>query len=602
MSIVGDLTPDLETYTIARYTRSDTNGIIPKVISAGPYPDFPIAPGLGGFLAPLAAAQIARAAARGDGYWDVENSLTDPKEIQKTWQVINTTTWKASDNLTIKNIVSYAEFKQDTAFSLFGDNYTYPAIPAGAFFPGSPAYPAGRAVGIQIKTGPSGHYASQSTFTEELQFQGNSADGRLIWQAGAYLEISKPLNFNSGFNEIFLECSDPRAYQCSLSFLGDFGLRNISTANIKDSYNNKGLYAQATYKLSEQFSLTGGFRYTMDRMRDFTRNINTTIVSPGVATFSCQDILLFNAGTPENPIPVSASGPNGPECIQRIKISSNRPTWMLGLDYKPNPDLLLYAKYSRGYRQGSIISNNFGFETFDPEKVDTFEAGAKTSFAGAVPGYFNIAAFYNNFTKQQIAVNSVVAPAYAAVIAPSQIIANAGKSRIWGVEVDASARLFEGFRVDVSYAYLDTKLVSITPPELPVFFSDLEPASDVGGPLAQSPKNRVTLTATYTLPLDESLGRISFGGTFTHTDANQVHTRRFAPTTYKVSAENLLNLNASWDSVAGMPIDLSFFMTNVTNTKRFVYPIATYQTMGSESVYLNQPRMWGFRAKYRFGE
>jgi iron complex outermembrane receptor protein len=597
LSIVGNLTPDLENYTIARYTKSDTYGIIPKIVSSGPYPGFPLGPGLAPVLAPLAAAQIARAQARGDGFWDVENSVPDPKEIQTTWQVINTTTWQTSDTLTIKNIISYAEFKQDTAYSLFGDNYIYPAgYLANALFPGFPGFPAGRAAGIQIKTGPSGEYASQSTFTEELQFQGKLANGRFNWQAGAYLEISKPLNFNSGYNEIFIECTNPAAFQCSTSsFLYAFGLTNISTASIKDSYNNKGLYAQATYKLSDKLSFTGGIRYTMDRMHDQSRNINTSIVSPGVAQFFCQDPIRFPIGT-------MASGPNGPECDTEMKISSNAPTWLIDLDYKPNDDLLLYAKYARGYRQGSIISGNFASPTFNPEKVDTYEAGAKATFHGAVPGYFNIAAFYNNFTNQQIAANTVIAPAYQGIVAPSQVIINAGTSHIWGIEADASARLFEALKLDVSYAYLNTKLVSITLPPLPVFYSQLIPVAEVGGPLAQSPKNRATVTATYTLPLDESIGRISIGGTFTHTDANQVHTQFFAPTTYKIKAIDDLNLNVDWASVGGMPVDLSFFMTNVTNLKRYIYPIATYQTTGAESVYLNQPRMWGFRLKYRFGD
>jgi iron complex outermembrane receptor protein len=341
--------------------------------------------------------------------------------------------------------------------------------------------------------------------------------------------------------------------------------------------------------------LTGGIRYTMDRMRDQSRNINTSIVSPGVAQFFCQDPIRFPIGT-------MASGPNGPECNTNMKISSNAPTWLIDIDYKPSDDLLFYAKYARGYRQGSIISGNFASPTFNPEKVDTYEAGAKATFRGAVPGYFNIAAFYNNFTNQQIAVNTVIAPAYQGIVAPSQIIANAGKSRIWGIEIDASARPFQGFKVDVSYAYLNTKLVSIVPPPLPVFYSQLIPVATVGGPLAQSPKNRVTMTATYTLPLDESVGKVSIGGTFTHTDANQVHTQFFAPTTYKIKAIDDLNLNVDWDSVGGMPVDLSFFMTNVTNLKRYIYPIATYQTTGAESVYLNQPRMWGFRMKYRFGD
>ncbi len=604
LSVVADLTPDLENYTIARYSKSDTYGNVPKIVSAGPYPaPFGWNPeSLSPIFGPLAQAQIARASARGDGFWDVENSVHDPKSIQTTWQVINTTTWKASDTLTVKNIFSYAEFKEDIAYSLFGDNFTYPA---NFLFPGNPA---GRLGGIQIKTGPSGDYAAQSTFTEELQFQGNTADGRLNWQAGAYLEISKPLDYNSGYNEIFIECTNPAAFQCTPSFLAApafGGLRNISTASIKNFYNNKGLYAQASYNLSDQFSVTGGIRYTMDRMRDDSRNINTAIISPGVAEFICQNPFF----------PGVAAGPNGPGCESRdvdgsigITQNSNAATWLIGLDYKPTEDLLLYAKYARGYRQGSIISGNFAFPKFRPEKVDTYEAGLKASFRGAVPGYFNIAAFYNDFTDQQLAVNAVISEAYRNRVAPSQFIVNAGKSRIWGIEVDASVRPFEGFKVDVGYAYLNTKLVDFTEPVLPrdsagvLIYSQLVSVAAKGEPLAQSPKNRVTLTATYTLPLDESIGEISIGGTYTHTDANQVHTQLFAPTQYIVKAQDYINLNVDWESVGGMPLDLAFFMTNATNQKRFVYPIATYQTTGAESVYLNQPRMWGFRLKWRFGE
>jgi iron complex outermembrane receptor protein len=321
-----------------------------------------------------------------------------------------------------------------------------------------------------------------------------------------------------------------------------------------------------------------------------------------VAQFFCQNILVFNRGTLTNPIPVQVPGQNDAGCNTDIRISSNRPTWLIGIDYKPSDDVLLYAKYARGYRQGSIISGNFAFPTFNPEKVDTYEIGAKASFAGAISGYFNIAAFYNDFRDQQIAVNAVIAPDFRSLLSPAQIIANAGKSRIWGIEVDASARLFEGFKLDASYAYLNTKLISITPPPLPIFFSRLEPVADVGGPLAQSPKNRLTITATYTLPLEDSIGKLSIGGTYTHTDANQVHSRGFAPTQYIVKAQDLLNFNVDWEGIGGSPVDLSFFMTNVTNQKRVVYPIAVYPTIGAEIGYLNLPRMWGFRLRYSFGD
>ncbi|MCX7863585.1 MAG: TonB-dependent receptor [Novosphingobium sp.] len=612
LSVVAKLTDTLENYAIFAYSKSDTHGNTPKILNAPPCASTPFvlacfAPGSGfaGFpyaagslqpiLGPLAGMQIARAQGRGDGFWDIENSLPDPRSVQETWRIINTTTWEASDTLTIKNIVSYAEFTEDIAFSLFGDNFTYPANYFSPLFGVSPPlftpfpHPAGSFPLINIRTGHSGNYASQYTFTEELQFIGRAAGGRLRWQAGAYFEISKPLGFNSAYNEIFTPCINSDALQCFPNILG-FG--SIFAANIKNFYNNKGFYAQASYDLSDRFTLTGGIRYTIDKMRDTSRNVN---FSP-VTGFSCQNIAIPRLAS------ARPTNLNDAACENTIRIKSDKPTWLINLDYKPNDDVLIYAKWARGYRQGSIISANVGLETWNPEKVDTFEIGAKTTLRGAISGFFNIAAFYNDFRDQQIAANAVVAPAFRDIIPPSQVIVNAGKSRIWGVEVDASARLFEGFKLDLSYAYLNTKLKSITLPPVPIFFSQLVPVADVGGTLAQSPRNRVSVTATYTLPLNESIGEISLGATFTHTDANKIHEQRFSPTQWRVRSIQLLNLNVEWNAIMGGPLDLAFFMTNATNQKRVIYPVAAYPTTGVELGYLNQPRMWGLRLKWRFGD
>src|SRR3546814_14861599 len=69
---------------------------------------------------------------------------------------------------------------------------------------------------------------------------------------------------------------------------------------------------------------------------------------------------------------------------------------------------MAYAKYSRGYRQGSVnLASDIGTDTFDPEHVNAYEIGAKTSFGGPVPGRFNVAAFYNDLTNQQLQVGYV---------------------------------------------------------------------------------------------------------------------------------------------------------------------------------------------------
>jgi iron complex outermembrane receptor protein len=614
-SVVADITPDLENYTIASYSRSKTHGVLQRVFGCNR--DYANAVGLVGLLGPFACGQVDRQNARGDGFWDVENNDPNPQELIKQWQVINTTTFKATDNLTIKNIASYTEYRERADFDLFGDNLISAGQPLefgrtlGIFVsplgapcaPGSancfpltlPTAPGQALPGITLHPGVTGYNSAQSTFTEELQFQGNSADGRLNWQAGAYLEISKPLGFNTGLTQIFESCTDITTFQCTNPLL----IGSLSASNVKDTFNSKAFYAQATYKLTDQLSLTGGFRYTWDKVKSESRNVNISIPTPGTAAYSCQNVVQFNVGG-DITKPLVVGGPLAAECDSVLHQNSKRPTWLIDLDYKPTDDILLYAKWARGYRQGAINSNNLGLEIATPEKIDTYEVGAKTSFRGAVPGYFNIAGFYNNLTDQQLAVNSVVAPQFQGSVPNAQPILNAGKSRIWGIEVDAAVRPFEGLKVDVGYTYLNTKLIEFVQPPLPIYYSALFPSADVGESLALSPKNRVTITGTYTLPLDESVGEVSFGATFTHTDANRGVSPNVAPN-YLLPAANLLNLNVDWTSVFGRPIDLSFFMTNVTNQKLTVYPAGTFTTNGQITGQLNQPRMFGFRAKFRFG-
>lgn len=581
LSIVGDLTPDLENYTIFSYSRSKNNGVVPRILGCDTNPP---AGGLAEALAPLVCLQVARQNARGDGFWDVENTNPHPVQKVEQWQVINTTTWRASDSLTIKNIVSYAEYREASSFSLWGENLVVPNA-GGLILPA-----------ITMEPGASGHNSSQSTFTEELQFQGTTFGERLNWQVGAYLEVSEPLGWTSAYADVFIRCADVQTFQCT----NPLGFGSVSSTNYRDTFNNKGFYAQATYKLTDRLAVTGGIRYTMDRLTDINRNVNVAVPAPGNPIFTCQNIIKFNNGG-NLTSPLVVDGPNAAQCENVFKIKSNKPTWLIDLEYKPSDDVMLFAKWARGYRQGGINPNNLGIETWGPEKVDTYEIGAKTSFRGAVPGYFNITGFYNDFRGQQLAVNSVIAPAFQGIVPPIQAIVNAGKSRLWGVEVDAAVRPFEGLSLDAGYTYLNTKLQSIAAITPPVFYESLIPSAQEGEALSLSPKHRLTVSGTYTLPLDASIGEVAFGATYTYTAANAAVSKIFSPSYYRIKASNLLNLNVDWKSVLGSPVDLSFFMTNVTNEKLVTFPTGAWQTFGAESGHLNMPRMFGFRARYRFG-
>jgi iron complex outermembrane receptor protein len=505
LGVVADLTPNLENYLLATYVRSSTNGTLGHEVYCA-QPSGPVSSGSGALTRAAACAQLAGEQARGFSLYDVDNS--DPTAFLRstTWQVINTTTLKASDTLTIKNIVSYGQAREAYSFNITGD---FTATPFVTTYPG-PHRPQG----------------NESTFTEEFQLQGRSLGNRLNWQAGVYHERSNPLGSQEQYTQIFAQCSDIYAFKCAPLFFNSpkFGLvpvGQVSVAHNNYAFRNDGLYAQATYKLTERLSLTGGIRYTWDREQEDADNIKIVPLPTGPAAFSCSRATTPLGGANSSLLTNGA-------CTRSFIQKSRAPTWLADLDYKPTGDLLLYAKYARGYRGGGINEANFGAETWQPEKLDTFEVGAKTSFrGGVVHGTFNIAGFWNEFKNQQA---TVVIPQCTAADpgctspAPTGIngIQNVGRSRIRGIEIDASLTAFDSLRFDLGYAYLDAKVTGATTPvcdSTRFLCSAATFLTQVGATLPFAPKNRVTLTATYTLPLDKSIGEISVGGTFVHTDS-----------------------------------------------------------------------------------
>ncbi|HEX8031192.1 MAG TPA: TonB-dependent receptor, partial [Vicinamibacterales bacterium] len=541
-----------------------------------------------------ACDQIDRQNARGDSLTDVEvyqPDQTSGVHIEQ-WQVINTTTWKASDNLTLKNIVSYGEFRENSSFNLNSDNF---------FVPSNFGPIAGqRFQYISLDAQPGFDAASQSTFTEELQLQGTAADGKLNYVIGGYMEASRPLGWNQQRTAITLNCADAGTLTCA----APLGTGSISQSRTQLSFNNNGIFAQGTFNFTDQLALTLGGRYTFDKTSGVTESTRIALRSNGaggtvITAQPCTDTFRHPTG--------NALVGGFAACRTNITAKSNKPTWLVDLDYKPTNDTLLYAKWVRGYRQGGVNFTVPGLETWLPEKVDLYEIGAKLSFRGAVSGYFNIAGFYNDFRDQQIFVQAVTRPEFVGQVAGGNPIVNAGKSVLKGIEVDASATFFNSLKFDVGYTYLDTQVKTIAteaelqPRTVGTPFGRLIPQSAPGDPLTFSPKHRITATATYTLPLDESIGRVSISGTYLYT-AKQFAASLVASPIGLLPATNLFNANLNWNNVAGSPIDFALFATNLTNKK---YPVAIgsgYNSAGFDSYLIGQPRMYGARLRYKFGQ
>jgi len=599
-SAVVNITPDLENYTIASFVDSNTNGDVQKMIASLPA----TTPGC-----LFCGAAVAQLAAQGADFYDFRQDVANPYTKLTQWQIINTTTWNESDTLTVKNIASYAELKNDLKTALFGTNFATPAIPG--FLPSfnynfANSTPA-----------PGDDTAHESTLTEELRLEGHTQDDRLNWQTGLYMEIARPLSTVGSQSPTVINCTNSATFQCTdiwgfligisgqvpAAFLPvHVGGVNLTTG--RTSYRDAGLYGQTTYKFNDQFKLTGGIRYTTDDEVNDSLQQSYNFNSPAPTATNPLPLPTIPSFHCTNPLAVATN------CYSHFSQGTHAPTWLIDLDYTPVSDVLAYAKYARGYRAGTIAPNvSAPYNYIQAEKVDTYEIGAKTSFAEPVHGTFDIAAFYNDFSNQQLQLG--FNPAQFSGVSPTAAPINAGKSRIYGLEIDASVTPFEGFRLDAGYTYLDTSIQSVQTFAAQAGSPFLVSGNyRVGDPLALSPKNKYSITGTYTLPLGDSIGKISLGVNFVHTDemfSNPSDRTSPDPVIQALStlqATNLVNVNADWKSIAGRPVDLSLFATNVTNKQYYTYipGLAAPGGAGFETAEVGPPRMYGLRVRFHFDE
>jgi iron complex outermembrane receptor protein len=618
VSLVVDVTDKLENYTVAAYGHSKTAGEVNGLIAAQPAANLNLGGGVvipGAVLSPFAyLAQQEMLHYPDKSFYSFENNMAHPRTELDQFQLINTTTWRASDNLTVKNIVSYAQLKLDlvnpvvgTAFDLNWYNAVGPAFmaisvnpslvarglppatftpfPVGSILPFTNANPYGV-----------GHTAFQSTFTEELQFQGKAADDKLTWQGGFYFEDSQPLGDVGSLSNNVTNCGDGGLF-CAAPF---FGAGSVGLTESQKKIRTVGLYSQASYDLTDKLKITGGIRYTWDKQSATGKILNYTVPWNPYSGVPVQ----FGQANPPTCVIATASLANG--CVETVSQKSSAPTWLLGLDYKPTDDILTYAKYARGYRTGGIsFQLPPSIRTYGPEKVDSYEVGVKASFNAPVRGIFNAAAFYNDFRNQQVPIG--VTPKVAGGAAAATGVINAGKSRIYGLETETSLELFKGFVASASYTYLNTKIKKVSFPAFSDAFYFLDPtkAPHVGDVLPYTPKNKLSLSLNYTLPLNDDIGRITLGATYTHSD-KQLSTYSFRDAAGKLTGfsylqpRDLLDLNVTWKNVAGSPVDLSAFANNVTQRHYYTYILDVGQ--GFQTAQLGLPRMFGMRLRYSFGK
>lgn len=222
------------------------------------------------------------------------------------------------------------------------------------------------------------------------------------------------------------------------------------------------LFADVTYDVTKQLSLSGGARYTWDTRRSqIQRNVYLG-ASP------------FFGGT-TNPL-VRQTDFRGTADFKQF-------TPRASISFKPTPDHNLYASYAKGFKGGGFDPRGVGtaapdfngngvggaggdqadiyrFLSFAPEKVDSYEVGYKAlMFDRRVR--IAAAAFRADYTDVQVpgSVGQVVNGIQTFI----GVTTNAGKARFQGLEFEGSATARDAFvdgdalTLGTAVGYLDAK-------------------------------------------------------------------------------------------------------------------------------------------------
>jgi len=241
---------------------------------------------------------------------------------------------------------------------------------------------------------------------------------------------------------------------------------------------NYAVFGSFNYKLTDQFSVDLGGRYTYERKRFFQRATRIDANIP------------FLAGVPE----------------YRLKDSWKNFSPKVTLSYQATPDVLGYATFSQGFRSGGFNGRPTSppeIGSYDPEKLTSYELGVKSELFDRTLR-LNGAFFYNTYRDQQVLVTGQRG---GIIVAFTE---NAGKSRLWGLEGEFNARISEIFSIDGSVGYLNSKYLrydSIDASGNPVDLSGLR--------LKHAPKWTANLGGQLTVPLAEDVvGRARIDGAY----------------------------------------------------------------------------------------
>lgn len=321
----------------------------------------------------------------GDVY-DTRAGIGDDNKVV-TKGVSGTIEYALDDRLTLKSITAYRKGKTDTVIDF--DGTPGPVLDIPSFY-------------------------KDHQFTQEVQ---------------ALLETDR---VQGVFGLYYLDGSASGAFD---TVIGNAGLTTLTSGTVDTK--SYAAFADVSIKISNQFSMSVGGRYTSDKREGTVfRADYLGLRSP-----------LFGRPTAV-PFRIRTDYTNSR--------TDKKFTPRISASFKPSEEVNLYASWSRGYKSGGFDPRGDAIFTpgtvngYKPETVTAYEAGMKGAFLDRTL-FLNVAGFYSRYRDQQVTTQFLSGTTVVSSVD------NVGRSRIYGWEMEARAVPDRNFQVQAAIGYTNAK-------------------------------------------------------------------------------------------------------------------------------------------------
>jgi len=486
------------------------------------------------------------------------------------------------------------------------------------------------ASGVQSYVDPSGNtiypdsilrYEETHWFTTNEINVLSTGDAPLQWVVGAY-------NFNEGYKqpeEIALPGQAQLASPISVVTFGPAAPNPNRDVVFQEGHMGAETFAafgQTDWKFMKDWKFTGGIRYSYDakygidsaRLLAFGPQIGIG-VPVGI---DLTQVALPNGGNPavNGGLPPAERGASATSYDTATGIASRKLyadwgglTATAGLQWEPDRDTNVYAKYSRGYKSGGFNSG-FGIannpET-DPESSNDYQIGVKKNILKNLQVSLDL--FYDQYYDAQIPISV----SNGALL--SAEFYNVPEARSDGVEIETTWQATRDWQFILNYGYNGTEVirsgciidaaadptatrVGATPGNCPVLPGGDRGQDLHGGQLPQAPENKLAFNTNYTLHFDP--GSLSLSMSYIWRDAQygSIFTRPFN----RAPSWDQVDLRAEFRSSNGHYSIIAYGKNIFDTTGYESGSSAVFQSNGTfiKDFTLTPPALYGIELQYRF--